>query len=87
MRIKEGYTIKKLGMGYVVIPAGPASMEFNGVIRLNEAGAFLWRSIESGANTRDKLLAAMLAHFDDLDETTAGQDLDDFLASIDFSLE
>ena len=87
MRIKEGYTIKKLGMGYVVVPIGQASMEFNGVIRLNESGAFLWHSIQDGADTRDKLLAAMLEHFDGLDETTAGQDLDEFLESIDFSLE
>lgn len=87
MRIKEGYIIKNLGMGYVVVPVGQASMEFNGVIRLNETGAFLWRSIEDGANTRDKLLAAMLEHFDGLDETTAAQDLDEFLDSIAFSLE
>ena len=87
MRIKEGYTIKKLGMGHVVVPIGQASMEFNGVIRLNESGAFLWRSIADGADTKDKLLAAMQEHFDDLDKGTAVRDLDEFLDSIAFALE
>ena len=41
MKIKEGFIIKKLGIGYIVVTVGGASKDFNGVIRLNESGAFL----------------------------------------------
>ncbi len=87
MRIKDGYVLKKLNMGYVVIPVGPASMEFNGMIRLNETGMFLWQSIQDGADSHEKLLAAMMKRYDGLDEDTARRDLDEFLDAADFFLE
>ena len=87
MRIKEGYIIKKLGDGFVVVTVGEASKDFNGVIKLNAAGAFLWESIQSGADSRQALMQAMKERYDDLDEETAGKDLDEFLESVAFALE
>ena len=87
MRIKEGYIIKKLGIGYVVVTVGEASKDFNGLIRLNPSGAFLWQSIQDGADTRKKLIDAMINHYDDLDETAAGKDLDEFLETVAFAIE
>ena len=69
MQIKDGYVMKKLGLGYVVVTVGQASEDFNGVIRLNETGAFLWQS------------------FEDLDEQTCAQDLDEYLNAIAYALE
>ena len=79
MRVKEGFVIRKLGGSHVIVTIGPAVREFNGMIRLNSSGAFLWQSIRDGADTRDKLLKAMLERYDGLDEQTAGKDLDEFL--------
>ena len=87
MRIKEGYIIKKLGTGYVVVTIGQAGREFNGMIRLNPAGAFLWQSILDGADTKEKLTALMLEHYEGLDEASARRDLDEFLAGIAIALE
>ena len=87
MRIKEGYVINKLGDGYVVVTVGDASNDFNGVIRLNAAGAFLWQSIQDGVDSRQKLLQSMAERYDDFDEMIAGKDLDEFLEKIFFALE
>ena len=87
MKIKKGYVINKLGDGYVVVAVGDASNDFNGVIRLNAAGAFLWQSIQDGADSRQKLLLAMEERYDDFDEMIAGKDLDEFLENIAFALE
>ena len=87
MRIKEGYIIKKLGSGFVVVTVGEASREFNGVIRLNETGAFLWQSIQDGADSREKLIQAMLDRYEDLDQETAKNDLDEFLGRVAFAVE
>ena len=87
MRIKEGYIIRKLGIGYIVVTIGDASDDFNGVIRLNESGAFLWQSIADGADTKEKLVAEMVNRYDGLDEETAEKDLDEFLETVAFALE
>ena len=59
MKIKEGYVIKKLGTGYVVVTVGDASRDFNGVISMNPSGAFLWQRILEGDDSREKLVRAM----------------------------
>ena len=87
MRIKKDYIIKKLGDGYVVVTVGEASREFNGAIRLNASGGFLWMSIQDGADTREKLVQAMLERYEDLDKNTAEKDLDEFLNTVAFALE
>ncbi len=87
MKIKEGYIIKKLGTGYVVVTVGEASRDFNGVISMNESGAFLWQSILDGTDTRKSLVRAMMDRYDGLDEATAGADLDEFLKTVEFALE
>ena len=87
MKIKEGYVINKLGGGYVVVTVGDASKDFNGLIRLNNTGAFLWENIREGLDTREKLVQAMMDYYDDLDEETARKDLDQFLSSISFAIE
>lgn len=87
MKIKEGFIIKKLGIGYIVVTVGNASKDFNGVIRLNETGAFLWKSIQDGADSREKLIQAMLERYEDLDQETAEKDLDEFLGRVAFAME
>ena len=87
MKIKEGFIIKKLGIGYIVVTVGNASKDFNGVIRLNETGAFLWKSIQDGADSREKLIQAMLERYEDLDQETAEKDLDEFLGRVAFAVE
>ena len=87
MRIKEGFVMENLGIGFIVVAVGQAGADFNGLIRMNGTGAFLWQSIADGADTREKLVNAMLARYDDLDEATAVQDLDEFLKTVSFALE
>ena len=87
MRIKEGYIIRKLGIGYIVVTVGDASDDFNGLIRLNEPGAFLWQSIMDGMDTKQKLVDAMVRRYDGLDEKTAEKDLDEFLETVAFAME
>ena len=87
MKIKEGYVINKLGGGYVVVTVGDASKDFNGLIRLNNTGAFLWENIRDGLDTKEKLVQAMMDYYDDLDEETARKDLEEFLSSISFAIE
>ena len=87
MKIKEGYVINKLGDGFVVVTVGEASKDFNGLIRLNGVGAFLWNKILEGADSKEKLVQVMVESFEGLDEITAKQDLEGFLDTIKFAIE
>lgn len=77
MKIKENYMLRKVADCYVVVPIGAAVAEFNGMINLNEVGAFLWRQLES-ETTFEAVLAAMLEEYE-VDEALAKADLQRFV--------
>jgi len=87
MKIKEGYIMKSLAGGYVVVTVGEASKEFNGMIRMNATGAFIWNTILKGADSREKILSEMMNAYEDLDEATANKDLDVFTENAKMALE
>ena len=47
MKIKDGFMLRKVGGQNVVVAVGKASLEFNGIIRLNETGKFLWEQLKA----------------------------------------
>lgn len=49
MKIKPDFLLRKVAENYVVVPVGTAMVDFNGMINLNETGAFLWEKLEHGA--------------------------------------
>ena len=77
MKIKPGFMLREVAGKKIVVPVGKASIEFNGMIHLNETGAFLWERLHSGA-TKESLLADILAEYD-VDEETAKAGIDSFL--------
>ena len=77
MKIKEGLIIREVAGSYIVVAVGNAVKDFNGIINLNETGAFLWKTLEKGA-TEEEMLQAMLSEYD-VDEETARNDLKSFI--------
>ena len=43
MKINENFVLRQVVDTYVVLPIGQATVDFNGMVTLNESGAFLWR--------------------------------------------
>ena len=76
MKVKEGFVLRSVAGSNVVVPVGAASVDFNGMITLNDSGAFLWRELEKGADV-DSLTAALLREYE-VDEETARQCAADF---------
>ena len=77
MNIKENFMLRKVADTYVVVPVGDAVAEFNGMINLNEAGAFLWQLLEN-ETTAEQVVEALLQQYD-VDEATAKRDVDKFI--------
>ncbi len=80
MKIAEGYLLRQIADTYVVVPLASPMVDFKSIISLNESGAFLWEKLQQESD-RETLLKAMLAEYD-IDEATAGADLDAFLTTL-----
>ena len=80
MKIKDNFMLRKVADCYVVVPIGAAVADFNGMINLNEAGAFLWQLLENDT-TEDDVVAAMLEHYE-VDEEVARNDVKKFIAQL-----
>lgn len=71
MKIKEGFILRKVGIQYVVAATGKASESFNGIMRLNESGAFAFRLLQEGV-TEEELVARIVAEYDVSEEAARG---------------
>ncbi len=81
MKIKEGFVLRSIAGSNIVVPVGAASVDFNGMITLNDSGALLWKELANGSDT-DGLTAALLREYD-VDEPTARSCAADFIKKLD----
>lgn len=80
MKIKKDFILRKVSDSYVVVPVGKMTLDFNGIINLNETGAFLFGILQQGAQ-RDELISKMLEEYDVSPERAAA-DIDTFLEKV-----
>lgn len=76
-KIKEGFILREVAGNFIVVPVGAASVDFNGMITLNEVGAFLWQQLSTGA-TQEQLCQAVVDNYEITSEQ-AYRDITDFL--------
>ncbi len=80
MKIKSDFILKKIAGSYVVVPVRTRAVDFSGIIKLSESGAFLWNILTKGAE-REELVKRMLDEYE-VDEATAAADIDRFLEKL-----
>ena len=80
MKINEGYELRQVGDEYVVITVGDAAEKFNGMIKLNPSGAFIWNRIKEGIDP-EQLVDAVAAEYG-VERDIAKKDVDLFLDSL-----
>lgn len=64
LEIKSGYVLRQVGQAYMVMPTGPRMKDYEGMITLNEAGAFLFKEVGKPDMTEEKLEQACIAEYD-----------------------
>ena len=62
MKIKEGYVLRQVAGLWVVLPLAEETVNFNGMIKLNDCGALLWKELEHGCEP-EALVDAVLAEY------------------------
>lgn len=81
MKIKDGFMLRRVAGSYVVVAYGERAVDFNGMITLNDTGAFLWEKLSQGLS-RDEAVREMLEVYD-IDEKTAQNDVDGFIKKLE----
>lgn len=76
MKIKKEFITRTIAGETVVVPTGAAAARLNGMITLNDTGAFIWKFLQE-EHTKEELLAAMLEDFE-VDEACAREDIEGF---------
>lgn len=86
MKIKKGFILKKMGKDHMVVPVGIGAKELNGIIQLNESGAFLWKEMKKDIS-EEELITKMCERYNGLDREQARTDLRDFVTKVNFAVE
>ena len=80
MKLKEEFVLRQVADTWVVMPLGQTSVDFNGMLTLNQSGALLCQALEKGGD-REALADALTAQYE-VDREEALADVDAFLAKL-----
>ena len=80
MKIKESFVLRQLADTWVVLPLTDKTVDFNGMITLNESGVLLWKVLETDADT-DALVSALTSEYA-VEESVARADVEAFLEKL-----
>lgn len=77
MELKKEFMLRSVAGENILVPIGGTVNNFNGLICLNDIGAFIWENYEK-AEDEDQLLEFILDEYD-VERDVAKADLDEFL--------
>lgn len=80
MKVEKEFVLREIAGDYVIIPTGQTVLYFNGLITVNEIGAFLWNLLQNEVTMED-LVKSVLNEYD-VDEITAREDIQEFLDTL-----
>lgn len=80
MKLSKDFVLRKVVGTWVVLPRKSDTLDFNGMIRLNDSGAMLWKCLEQGSD-REDLVNALTAQYK-VTQEEASNDVDAFLGML-----
>lgn len=81
MKIKEGFLLREIAGNHVVVPIGEATLDINGMMSLNETGAFLFEKLIEGAS-EEQLIEDLISTYD-VERELAKKDVEDFIRKVE----
>lgn len=77
MYVSKDFIVREIAGDYIVVPTGEEALKFNGLITLNEVGAFLWKKLQEDVEL-EALVKAVCEEYE-VEEETALADVKEFL--------
>lgn len=81
MKIREGFLLRNVARNNVVVPIGQATLDFNGMMSLNETGAFIFSKMLDGT-TKEQLIEDLISEYE-VERKIAQKDVDDFIKKVE----
>ncbi len=81
LQVKKEFTLMNVGIQNIVVAVGDEADRFNGMIRLNETGNFIWGFLVEGIE-KEELVQKMCSEYG-IDEKKAEEDIDAFLKTLE----
>lgn len=80
MKLKENYVLREVAGSWVVLPLAEESLNFTGMLKLNESGAMLWNVLEERCSL-DALVEKLVSEYK-ISEEEARKDAEAFLQKL-----
>ena len=80
MKTNKEYMLREIAGETVLVPTGSASQRLNGMIRLTESAAFIWKQVDTAADLEE--IVARVQDVYEVDEDTARRDIYGFLREL-----
>ncbi|MDD6728776.1 MAG: PqqD family protein [Eubacteriales bacterium] len=81
MKIKKGFAKREIAGSNIVVPVGKTSLDFNGMITLNESGSFFWDCLCIDT-TIDEVVKKVTDEYE-VDDATARKDVEAFVKMLE----
>lgn len=82
MKIKKNYVLQQIVDEYIVVPIAQEADRLNGVLKLNETGAYIWKILEKGTDSRDDIVEALCLEYNK-ERPIVQEDVDLFLKQLE----
>ena len=83
MKISDKFVLRQVAGEWIVLPVAEKTVDFNGMLTLNETGLMLWKILEKGASRED--LAKALTDEYDVTFAEALADVNEYLGKLDLA--
>ncbi len=77
MILKKDFALRQIADEWIVLPLAAETVNFNGMLNLNESGAMLWKVLEQDCS-KEALVRALLEEYE-VSEEQAAADAEEFL--------
>ena len=81
MKIKEGFVVREVAGTYLALATGELSKIYNGSIILNSSAKFIFDCFLVDT-TKEEVVSKMLENYENLDEQTASEAVDEFVGKL-----
>lgn len=69
-RANPDFLLREIAGEYILVPTGAAAARLNGLISLNEPGAYLWNTLQQ-SRSEEELVAALVGEYEVAPETAS----------------
>ena len=83
MKISDKFVLRQVAGTWIVLPVAEKTVNFNGMLTLNESGIMLWQLLEKGS-TREALAEALTNEYD-VTYAEALADVDEYIGKLERS--